>query len=302
MSSLSFLIALLHTQANALEFKPGWRIPRIGEGQAHNWHNWLGISQPGLSHAVEIIEHTNARTAPDLLRARLADKAANQPVCVIFCDNLPCPRAFASALQAQAISVLHTPMTAKAVMRSLLASLTDTPDTAQVHGVFLRVHGLGVLLIGQSGTGKSSLALELLERGHALVADDICRFYRMPDTSHIYGVCPPVLYDLLDIDELGVLNIAKVFGPRQSLASQELHIVIELDTQHRPGAAQRLTAAPYAYPLLGTTLPRYKFRLRLAQNLALLVETAVKNQVLYRDGYDANADLAQRQQELMHSV
>lgn len=295
-----YLTTILRTQAAALEFMPGWNLPAAAV-TARPWHNWLGACQPDRRHAIEIIGPANASAAPDLLPARLSDRTA-QPVGVIFCAGQTCPGSLHTALQARDIGVMHTPLADKLVIRTLLTVIAAQLEIAQVHGVYLSIHGLGVLLTGASGTGKSSLALELLERGHVLVADDVCRFYRMPDTPHIHGICPPMLYDLLHIDELGVLNVAKLFGPASSLASHELHLVIELVDGYRPAAAQRLVAQPEHYQLLDTTLPLYKFSPRQIQNMALLVETAVRNQVLYRDGYDANADLAQRQQQLLHSV
>jgi len=302
MSASSLLTELLQAQSAVLAFEAGWLAPAASARQDHQWHNWLGQCQPDACHAIELIDHANVTAGLPLLSARLAATTAQQPACVIFCAGLPCPHELHQALRAHDIGIVHTPLAARLVCRGLLAALAEQLPVVQKHGVFMRIHGLGVFITGQSGTGKSSLALELIGRGHALVADDICQFYRMPKTQSISGMCPPLLYDLLHIDELGVLNIAKLFGPASSLAVHELNLVIELVYGHRPNAAQRLQAQPYRFEVLDMAIPQLKIRPRQTENLALLVETAVKNQLLYRDGYDANADLAQRQQHLLNSV
>lgn len=98
------------------------------------------------------------------------------------------------------------------------------------HGVFMRVWGLGVLLMGDSGVGKSELALELLARGHPLVADDATEFIRQG--PHVIGHCPAVISGFLEARSLGILNIRKIFGPRAVIASAALGLLISL-TRHR---------------------------------------------------------------------
>lgn len=166
-----------------------------------------------------------------------------------------------------------------------------------LHGVLLRVLGIGVLLTGVSGVGKSELALELLSRGHQLIADDAVEFNR--SGAQIVGRCPPLLYGFLEARNLGILNVHRMFGPRCLRQQQRLNLVIELhvreDGLRSGGEFARLDGRRDEQKILGVTLPQVCIPIRLGHNLAVLVEAACRDLKLRAHGYHADRDLTTRQ-------
>ena len=169
------------------------------------------------------------------------------------------------------------------------------PPSLTLHGVFLRVEGIGVLLTGDSGVGKSELALELLARGHELVADDAAEF-RLA-RGCITGYCPPLLQGFLEARALGILNIRKLFGAQALRRSHRLHLIIRLDAPCRASrhGLERLSGTRGTRNLLGLEVPELYLAIRLGHNLAALVEAAARDQKLRMRGYSADEDFMARQ-------
>jgi serine kinase of HPr protein (carbohydrate metabolism regulator) len=178
---------------------------------------------------------------------------------------------------------------------------TPQSPTITLHGVFMRVYGLGVLLTGASGVGKSELALELINREHQLVADDAADF-ELDSHNRIVGRCPPLLRGFLEARSLGILNIRRLYGAKALTASAPLDLVITLDA---PGPSpdaglERLTGRRSERELLGQRVPEISIPIRLGHNLAVLVEAACRDLKLRRRGYRADEDLTHRQLAAIH--
>lgn len=177
--------------------------------------------------------------------------------------------------------------------------LSRSPDSAAdsltLHGVFLRVFGLGVLLTGASGVGKSELALELLARGHRLVADDAAEFRRRGRS--LIGHCPALLRGFLEARSLGILNIRRLHGAAGIAGPTALDLIIELDAPRDPSASgiERLSGNRRSRQLLGREVAEISIPIRLGHNLAVLVEAACRDHQQRRRGYRADEDLAARQ-------
>ena len=168
-----------------------------------------------------------------------------------------------------------------------------------VHGVLLQVCGAGVLLTGASGVGKSELALELLTRGHRLVADDAPTLEAR--NGRLWGRCPELLEGLLEVRGLGVLSVRALLGEEAVVAEVPVDLVVHLEPEDGAPMASlpRLHPVQDEVELLGLTLPRLHLPVAPGRNLAVLVETAVRLHLLAAGGYDAAADLVERQRRAM---
>jgi HPr kinase/phosphorylase len=177
-----------------------------------------------------------------------------------------------------------------------------SPATLIVHGVLMEICGLGVLIRGPSGIGKGELALELISRGHRLIADDAPQISL--STSHsLSGNCPPLLRNLLEVRSLGVLNVAALFGEQAVASSTPLQLIVTLETIAESEISERDIAGLMhnTCRLLDVDIPGIRLALRAGRPTALLVETLVKNFKLQQQGYLAHADLSKRQRRAMDS-
>ncbi len=173
---------------------------------------------------------------------------------------------------------------------------------ATVHGVFLEVYSVGVLITGESGTGKSELALELVSRGHRLVADDAPEF-TLVEPDVVDGTCPPVLQDYLEVRGLGLLDIRQMFGDSAVKRNKYLRLVIHLQPLHALSEDQsdRLHGSATTRNILDVDIPAITVPVAPGRNLAVLVEAAVRNFLLKQKGMDATARFIERQAQLMRS-
>jgi HPr kinase/phosphorylase len=173
-------------------------------------------------------------------------------------------------------------------------------ESTTLHGVFLDVLEMGVLITGASAIGKSELALELISRGNGLVADDIVELYRIsPDT--LEGRCPAVLKDFLEVRGIGVLNIRTIFGETAVRPRKLLKLIVHLEDHSNEQFADldRLQVSATYQEILGVPIRRVTIPVAAGRNLAVLVEAAVRNFVLNQRGIDSTKEFIERQQKLM---
>ena len=168
------------------------------------------------------------------------------------------------------------------------------------HGVFLDVFEIGVLITGQSGLGKSELALELISRGHSLVADDAVEIYRTgPET--LDGRCPPMLRDFLEVRGLGVLNVRHIFGETSIRPKKILQLIINLvpaDDEYMK-QLDRLSIRTETESILNVNIRSVSLPVAVGRNLAVLVEAAVRNYILQLRGKDSTKEFLERHQTML---
>jgi len=174
-----------------------------------------------------------------------------------------------------------------------------------LHGVFVEVYSIGVLITGPSAAGKSELALDLVTRGHRLIADDAPEFTLIaPDV--IDGTCPEMLQDLLEVRGLGILNVRELFGHTAVKRNKYLRLIVELgpiDALANIDPMCRLKGIHDEQPLLGVAIPRVVIPVAPGRNLAVLLETAVRNHLLRGSGADpAKAFLDRQARQLRHQM
>ncbi|HWP19926.1 MAG TPA: HPr(Ser) kinase/phosphatase [Burkholderiaceae bacterium] len=183
------------------------------------------------------------------------------------------------------------------VLRSYL-SLHFAERTTR-HGVFMDILGLGVLLTGESGLGKSELGLELISRGHGLVADDAVDFYRVSQSA-IEGRCPELLMNLLEVRGIGLLDIKAIFGETAVRRKMRLKLIVHLvrkETMERD--FERLPYEPLYEDVLGVPVRKVVIAVDAGRNLAVLVEAAVRNTILQLRGIDTYKEFIERHQRAM---
>jgi HPr kinase/phosphorylase len=162
------------------------------------------------------------------------------------------------------------------------------------HGVFMDILGLGVLLTGESGLGKSELGLELISRGHGLVADDAVDLYRVSQTA-LEGRCPELLMNLLEVRGIGLLDIKAIFGETAVRRKMRLKLIVHLvrkETMDRD--FERLPYEPLNEDILGVPIRMTVIAVDAGRNLAVLVEAAVRNTILQLRGIDTYAEFIER--------
>ena len=227
------------------------------------------------------------------------DLLAAQPPAVIVADGLTPPPQVAEVCQQTGTPLIVSPKPCSAVIDLLRIYLSARlADTVSLHGVFMDVLGMGVLVTGDSGVGKSELALELISRGHGLVADDVVEMARIAPTT-IEGRCPGMLRDFLEVRGLGLLNIRTIFGETASRRKMKLKLIVHLQKTLAAGDAPRLPLDAQMQDVLGVPIRKVLIPVAAGRNLAVLLEAAVRNTILQLRGIDSMQDFMDRQQRMM---
>jgi len=223
----------------------------------------------------------------------------DQPAAVILAAGTTADQGLIESAEITSTPLLSSSQNDNQLQSSLLYHLTNIlAERAIVHGVFLEVFGIGVLLTGDSAVGKSELALELITRGHFLIADDTPEFAKIaPDI--ISGSCPPILQDFLEVRGLGLLNVRCMFGDGAIKRKKYLHLIIHLKrmSTEEINDIERLRGSYAKYNLLELELPEVTLPVAPGKELAILVEVAVRQHKQQREGYNAGDDFIQRQRK-----
>jgi HPr kinase/phosphorylase len=221
------------------------------------------------------------------------------PVIIVADDQLPPERLVAMCDRAE-IPLFRTPESAGHVIDLVRGYLgLHFAERTTRHGVFMDILGLGVLLTGESGLGKSELGLELVSRGHGLVADDAVDIYRTSQTA-LEGRCPALLQNLLEVRGIGLLDIKAIFGETAVRRKMRLHLIVHLvrkETLERE--FERLPYEPLYEDILDLPVRKVVIAVDAGRNLAVLVEAAVRNTVLQLRGIDTYQEFIKRHQAAM---
>jgi HPr kinase/phosphorylase len=218
---------------------------------------------------------------------------------VVFVDGVKPEGDILKAAEASGCPVFCTALADKEVLDHLqhYAALYLSKDTS-LHGVFLEVLGMGVLITGDPAVGKSELALDLISRGSRLVADDVTEFKRIaPDI--ISGQSPALLCGFLEVRGLGILNIGSMFGDSAIKHSKYLRLIVHLKVMDGQALneMERLAPQQAMRSVLDVDIPLVTIPVAPGRNLAILVEAAVRNHLLKLKGYDATEMFMQQQQK-----
>ncbi len=266
--------------------------------------------EPAASAA--LIGHLNL-THPNRIQVAGADEAgaleglaealfAAAPAAVILADGIAPTAALRERAERTGTPLFTTPLAAARVIERISRYLAKAlAERTERHGVFMDVLGMGVLITGVSGVGKSELGLELISRGHGLVADDVVEISRLAADT-LEGRCPAVLKDFIEVRGLGLLDVRTIFGETAVRPKMKLKLIAHLD---RPAAAasrdvaERLPLAEQSEEILGVTVRKVVIPVAAGRNLAVLLEAAVRNYILQLRGINSGAEFVARQKRAM---
>jgi HPr kinase/phosphorylase len=220
---------------------------------------------------------------------------------VIVCDDLPIPDELAAIADQRGIAVLGSPLASPRLIHAMQYYLRlALAQRVTMHGVFLNVMGIGVLLTGASGVGKSEVALELLSRNHRLVADDAVEIFRIAP-NQLQGRCPEALRDFLEVRGLGILNIRAMFGETAAANESRLDMIVRFEqmSPRQVNELDRLQAEKVTRNILDVEVPQVSLVVAPGRNLAVLVETAVRHHMLQMRGVNPLQEFMDRQAALI---
>ncbi len=250
------------------------------------------FGQQEIDYINRISEHSRMIQTRELV--------AGTPPAFIIAQSLDLHPYLVQVCNEHNIPLLSTPLPAAQVIDYLRVYLSKKLALRiTMHGVFMDVLGVGVLITGESGLGKSELGLELISRDHGLVADDAVEFARIAPHM-IEGRCPPLLQNLLEVRGLGLLDIRTIFGETAVRRKMRLKLIVHLVRRKTlEENYERLPLHQQTQDVLGLAVRKVIIPVEAGRNLAVLLEAAVRNTILQMRGIDTLADFMERQQQAM---
>jgi HPr kinase/phosphorylase len=243
-----------------------------------------------------------SKSTPEDCARRIARIVTLEPPVVVLADGQEAPEALIAMCERAQIPLFATQESSAFAIDLLRAYLSKHfADRTTMHGVFMDILGLGVMITGESGLGKSELGLELISRGNGLVADDAVDLYRINQTT-IEGRCPELLENLLEVRGIGLLDIRAIFGETAVRRKMRLKLIVHLvrkETLERD--YERLPHEPLTQDVLGVPVRKVVIQVVAGRNIAVLVEAAVRNSILQLRGIDTYQEFIARHQRAMAS-
>ena len=214
--------------------------------------------------------------------------------CVLITGGIAPPAEVLAEAEQVGLPLLKTPVVTPTAIAKLSSILEDwLAERTMLHAVLMDILGLGVLITGESGIGKSECALDLIVRGHRLVADDTVEIRRRQETILI-GTCPELTRHHMELRGLGVINIKELFGIASTRTSKRVEFVVRLERWDPTREYERLGLDDDFFELLGLRVPLVRMPVGPGRNIAILVEVAARNQLLRSRGLNAARELAER--------
>jgi HPr kinase/phosphorylase len=261
----------------------------------------LNLIHPGR---IQIFGHQETeyykRLSPTSRAYQTGELVAGGPPAFIIAQGLDTPPEIMAICEEKNIPLFSTPLPAAQVIDYLRVYLSKKlAQRITMHGVFMDVLGVGVLITGESGLGKSELGLELISRSHGLVADDAVEFARIAPNM-IEGRCPSLLQNLLEVRGLGLLDIKAIFGETAVRRKMRLKLIVHLVRRSTlEENYERLPLHSQTEDVLGLPIRKVIIPVEAGRNLAVLLEAAVRNTILQLRGIDTLKEFMERQERAM---
>ena len=243
------------------------------------------------------VEHTYLSTLDIGRRKYIYDQILSTKIpCLIFCRGLMPEDDLIEAGRKYGVPILVTKWTTSAFMAEIIRWLNvELAPVISIHGVLVDVYGEGVLIMGESGIGKSEAALELIKRGHRLVTDDVVEIHRVSDAT-LVGTSPDITRHFIELRGIGIIDVKTLFGVESVKETQEIDMVIKLEDWNKDKEYDRLGLEEQYTEFLGNKVVCHSIPIRPGRNLAIIVESAAVNHRQKKMGYNAAQELYKRVQ------
>jgi HPr kinase/phosphorylase len=273
------------------------RIQKLGlalAGFAHYIHGGR-VQMVGQSEIWYLAQLTSEKKIEAIRNLNLTEIC-----CILITKNLEPPPELIGVADELGLPIICTPL----VSSTAISQVTNFLQSAlaphiTMHGVLLGMYGLGVLLLGESGIGKSECALDLIARGHRLISDDAVLIKRIGEK--LEGAAPELTYEHLEIRGLGILNIRDLFGVSSIGREKSVDLCVELKKWNEVEEIDRLGVTMFDEEIFGIKIPKYILPVSSGRNISTLVETAIRLHLLKMNGYDAVQKLIDRHTDLLQA-
>lgn len=238
------------------------------------------------------VEFINGLTDEESYR-KVEKYLSKQPACIIIARNLDCPKYILELAPEYGVPILKTGDSTSRSMAAIIGYLNiELAERITRHGVFVEVYGEGVLIVGNSGVGKSETAIELINRGHRLIADDAVEIRRVSSKS-LVGTAPENIRHFMELRGVGVINARNLFGIGAVKMTEKIDIIINLELWDENKVYDRLGLEEEYMDILGINIPAITVPVKPGRNLAIIIECAAMNNRQKRMGYNATKELLQ---------
>ena len=244
------------------------------------------------------MEYTYLQTLEEDRKQQIYDELLSRQVpCMVFSRNLEPEEELLSLAISRNIPVLQTSKQTSAFMGELIRWMNvKLAPCISIHGVLVDVYGVGVLIMGESGIGKSEAALELIKRGHRLVTDDVVEIRKVSDDT-LVGSAPDITRHFIELRGIGIVDVKSMFGVQSVRETQNIDLVITLEDWNRDKEYDRLGLEESYTEFLGNRVVCHSIPIRPGRNLAIIVESAAVNHRQKKMGYNAAQELYKRVQD-----
>lgn len=259
------------------------------------------ISRPALEFAgyfkhypamrIQLLGITEISFSKDLTHDQMTEYMTRmctpQTPCFVISTNLPIPAELKQAAKDAHIPILGTHLTSSQILSNMTSYLLGRlAPRKSLHGVLVDISGVGVLITGDSGVGKSETALELVRRGHRLVADDRVEVYAR-DEQTLIGTAPAILQHLMEIRGIGIIDVSTLYGTGAIMPEDNINLIVHLETWTPDVKFDRLGDRGDTQTIQGVIIPKVSVPVKTGRNLAIIIESAAMNYRAETMGYDA---------------
>ena len=254
--------------------------------------------EPERVQLIGYVEYTYLQTMSEEEKYKAYDRILKQKVpCIIFSRNLQPDESLLELAKQYDIPILSTEKKTSPFLAELIRYLNVVlAPCVSIHGVLIDVYGVGVLIMGESGIGKSEAALELIKRGHRLVTDDVVEIRKVSDETLI-GTAPDITRHFIELRGIGIVDVKTLFGVQSVRETQNIDLVITLEDWQKDREYDRLGLEEQYTEFLGNRVVCHRIPIRPGRNLAIIVESAAINHRQKKMGYNAAQELYKRVQE-----